>query len=206
MVDVVVDQKPMEKLPYDPNDIPKAVRDRAAAVNALYSQTPEPTPDAQVPTSPGDVPPTPAPPAPDAPPSPDEHDENSNTWKSRALSKEGRERKELEQANRDLGELQEKYYNDVVTKQPQPQRHATPPKPKRFLTQEDEQNYGRDLLDVAQRAALHTVAPHLDQLAADNNELRRQIAKEQRRALDNSVEMLVPDYREIDRNPRWHRW
>jgi hypothetical protein len=207
MVDVVVDQKPMEKLPYDPNDIPKAVRDRAAAVNALYSQTPEPTPDAQVPTSPGDVPPTPAPPAPDAPPSPDEHDENSNTWKSRALSKEGRERKELEQANRDLGELQERYYNEVAQKQ-QSERRRAPPKPSipQFLTPEDEQNYGRDLLDVAQRAALQTVAPRLENLEQKNEELRRQLAREQRRQLDNAVEMAVPDYREVDRNPRWHRW
>ena len=37
MADVVVDQKPMDKLPYDPNDIPDAVKKRAAAVDALYT-------------------------------------------------------------------------------------------------------------------------------------------------------------------------
>src|SRR5262245_24396744 len=37
--EVVVDQKPMPKLPYDPNVIPPAVRKRAAAVDALYSST-----------------------------------------------------------------------------------------------------------------------------------------------------------------------
>ena len=36
MADVVVDQKPMDKLPFDPNDIPDAVKKRAAAVDALY--------------------------------------------------------------------------------------------------------------------------------------------------------------------------
>lgn len=209
MVDVVVDQTPRPQAPYDPNDIPKAVRDRAAAVDALYSQTPEPTtpPVAQVPAPQEQSPPTPAP-APVASPSPDELDENSNTWKSRALSKEGRERKELEQLNRDLGELQEKYYNEVVNSRPQPQQRRAAPKipPQRFLTPEDEQNYGRDLLDVAQRAALQTVTPRLQTLEQQNEALRRQIAKEQRRQLDNAVEMAVPDYREIDRNPRWHRW
>lgn len=210
MVEVVVDQKPMEKLPYDPNDIPKAVRDRAAAVDALYSQTSsEPTTpptDAQVPTDQAVSPPTAAPPAPVASPSPEELDENSNTWKSRALSKEGRDRAALEQANRDLGELQERYYNEVARSQ-QSQRRAPPRQPApRYLTQEDEQNYGRDLIDVAQRAAREAIEPKLMSLEQKNEMLRRQLAKEQRRSMDQTVEMLVPDYREIDRNPRWHRW
>ena len=34
--EVIVDAKPMEKLPYDPNDIPDAVKKRVAAVEALY--------------------------------------------------------------------------------------------------------------------------------------------------------------------------
>jgi hypothetical protein len=222
MVDVVVDQTPMEKLPYDPNDIPKAVRDRVAAVEALYrgsdgtqpsgvSEPPQSIPaepsTVQVPASQVEAPPTPAPSAPAvAPPSPDDPDPNSNTWKSRALSKEGRERAELEQAHRDLGELQEKYYNEVLKSQ-QPQRRASPKTPApQFLTPEDEQNYGRDLLNVAKRAAMETVVPHLQTLEQKNEELRRQLAKEQRRQLDNAVEIAVPDYREIDRNPRWHRW
>jgi hypothetical protein len=222
MVDIIVDQKPMEKLPYDPNDIPKVVRDRVAAVEALYRgsdgtqpsgepEPPQPIPAepsaVQVPASQVEAPPTLAPSAPAvAPPSPDDSDPNSNTWKSRALSKEGRDRAELDQAHRDLGELQEKYYNEVVKSQ-QPQRRTAPkaPTPK-YLTQEDEQNYGRDLIDVAQRAAMETVVPHLQTLEHKNEELRRQLAKEQRRQLDNAVEMAVPDYREIDRNPRWHRW
>ena len=37
MADVVVDQKPMDKLPYDPNDIPDAVKKRAAAVERSIS-------------------------------------------------------------------------------------------------------------------------------------------------------------------------
>jgi hypothetical protein len=211
MVDVVVDEIPKPHAPYDPNDIPKAVRERAAAIDALYSQnsqTPEPetvVPEAQVPAPQEPSPPTPAP-ASAAPPPPEELDDNSNTWKSRALSKEGRERKELEQLSRDLGELQEKYYNEVVKSQ-QPQRRTTKQiPPPQFLTPEDEQNYGRDLLNVAKRAAMETVAPHLQTLEQQNAELRQKIAKEQRRQLDNAVEIAIPDYREIDRNPRWHRW
>jgi len=39
MTDVVVDQAPKPQLPYDPNDIPDAVKKRVAAVEALYSQS-----------------------------------------------------------------------------------------------------------------------------------------------------------------------
>lgn len=218
MVDIIVDQKPMERPPYDPNDIPKAVRDRVAAVEALYgpsqpvqSEALEPPQQAPAPQTSDKFQQSPIPrnptPAESSSPSPEETDENSNTWKSRALSKEGRERKELEQATKDLGELQERYYNEIAQKQ-QPQRRQTPPKPSipQFLTSEDEQNYGRDLLNVAQRAAMETVAPHLQNLEQQANDLRRQLAKEQRRQLDNAVETAIPDYREIDRNPRWHRW
>jgi hypothetical protein len=75
-----------------------------------------------------------------------------------------------------------------------------------YLTNEDVQNYGSDLLDVTQRAALHVVAPHLQALENSNADLQRRLAVEARRNLDAAVERAVPDYRTIDRDPRWHRW
>src|SRR5262245_17068476 len=144
MADVVVDQASTTKLPYDSAVIPEAVRKRAAAVDALYQNpsTPEPAqaaPAAQVPEPPAPAPPTPETPAPVAQPgSPEELDPNSNTWKSRALSKEGRERAENEQLKQDLGELQERYFNEVASQQPQPQqRRPAPPRPQQYLTKED---------------------------------------------------------------------
>jgi hypothetical protein len=121
MVDITVDAKPAARAPFDPDTIPDAVKRRAAAVDALYQSggeqqqeppVPEPLqapPQAQeVP----EVPPSPPPPASAEPPSPPE-DENSNTWKSRALSNQGR----LDAANRTLGELQEQYYQEVMRSQ-----------------------------------------------------------------------------------------
>jgi hypothetical protein len=75
-----------------------------------------------------------------------------------------------------------------------------------YLTQNDVDNYGRDLLDVAQRAAMQTVAPHLQNLEYQNAQLRQHLAKEARHRLDQQVEAAVPNFREIDRDPRWHRW
>jgi hypothetical protein len=75
-----------------------------------------------------------------------------------------------------------------------------------WLTVEDEQNYGRELLDVSQRAALHALAPAVQNLEQQNAELRRGLAVEARRNLDAAVERAIPNYREIDRDPGWHRW
>ena len=75
-----------------------------------------------------------------------------------------------------------------------------------YLTQQDVQNYGSELLDVSQRAALHAIAPHLQNLEQQNAELQRRLQKEARHRLDSQVEAAIPNYREIDRDPQWHRW
>jgi hypothetical protein len=75
-----------------------------------------------------------------------------------------------------------------------------------YLTNEDLQNYGSDLIDVTQRAALQAVAPHLQRLEGENAELQRRLAQEARRRLDRDVAEAVPDLHQIDADPRWHRW
>src|SRR6516165_8361057 len=75
-----------------------------------------------------------------------------------------------------------------------------------YLTQEDRANFGDDLLDLTQRGAMHAVRPHLETLSQQNEALLRGLAQERRHRLDAQVEQLVPDYREVDRDPAWHRW
>lgn len=75
-----------------------------------------------------------------------------------------------------------------------------------WLTTEDEANYGRELLDVSQRAALHAISPELQDIRNQNAELQRRLAKEARHRLDQQLEQAVPTYREIDRDAGWHRW
>ena len=74
-----------------------------------------------------------------------------------------------------------------------------------YLTQDDVQNYGGDLLDVSQRAAMHAVTPHLQALGQQNAELQRRLAIEARKNLDQRVATAVPNYQAIDQNPAWHR-
>ena len=75
-----------------------------------------------------------------------------------------------------------------------------------YLYQSDIDNYGPELIDVTQRAALQAVTPHIQQLNQQNAQLQQRLAVEQRRRLDDQVARGVPDYQEVDRDPRWHRW
>jgi hypothetical protein len=78
--------------------------------------------------------------------------------------------------------------------------------PQDYLTQADLQNYGPELVDFSQRAAVHAVAPQLAQLGQQSQELMQRLQRETRARLDREVEAAVPNYREIDNDPAWHQW
>jgi hypothetical protein len=75
-----------------------------------------------------------------------------------------------------------------------------------YLTRDDVYNYGEDLIGFAQRAAAQAFAPHLQALDQQNAELRRQMVRQQRAQLDAAVAAAVPNWREIDNDPRWLQW
>jgi hypothetical protein len=62
-----------------------------------------------------------------------------------------------------------------------------------YLNQNDYDNYGGELLDVTQRAALQAVSPYIQNLQQQNADLRYQQAREQRRRLDAQVAAAVPN-------------
>lgn len=75
-----------------------------------------------------------------------------------------------------------------------------------YLTTDDVQTYGSELVDFAQRAAAHAVSPQLQELKAQNAALRQRLARESRQNLDDRVARAVPNYKQIDQDPRWHSW
>ena len=75
-----------------------------------------------------------------------------------------------------------------------------------YSTQDDVNNYGSELIDLTQRAAAHALAPTIQQIQNQNAELRQRLAIEARHRLDQQVEQAVPNYREIDHDPHWHRF
>jgi len=75
-----------------------------------------------------------------------------------------------------------------------------------YLSDQDYQDYGSDLVSFSKRAALDVVAPQLQNLEAQNHELQRRLAREARHRMDAAVEAAIPNYRTIDQDPLWHQF
>src|SRR6516165_4309844 len=75
-----------------------------------------------------------------------------------------------------------------------------------WLTEKDLQDYGPDVLDLAQRAALHATAPELQRIDAQNAELRQQLANSRQRLLYQALDSALPNWKESDNGPRWRQW
>jgi len=75
-----------------------------------------------------------------------------------------------------------------------------------YLTQDDVNNFGGELIDVVQRGARQAIAPVVDRLEQENQELRDRVARETKRNLDHALERVVPNWQEINRDPRWFQW
>jgi len=234
MVEITVDQKRAALPPVDPDvKIPEAIKRRAAAVDAYYaangqtsSLPPQPSQAVEAPPAQAAEPiPSPAafseppveqaaePPAvPVELPNPlnldlKQLDPNDASWQKRFLDMQGR----YSASQKTIGELQEQMtqLGDELlqSRRPPPQqRSQTAPQPQQYLTDRDVQNYGTDLIDFTQRAAIQAVQPRLQYLQGENEDLRQQLQREARVRLDMLVEAALPNYREIDNNPRWHAW
>jgi hypothetical protein len=76
----------------------------------------------------------------------------------------------------------------------------------RYLDQGDVDYWGHGGVGSIGRISETFLAPHLENLQAQQHELRKQLARERRVRLDAQVSELVPDWRSIDKNPAWHKW
>src|SRR4029077_8190586 len=57
-----------------------------------------------------------------------------------------------------------------------------------YLTQQDVQDYGTDLIDLTQRAVAHALSPQIEQLAQENHRLQHWLGVESRHRMDREVE------------------
>lgn len=218
----------------DPNvKIPDSVRlaaERAAAIHdAAYkaAQAPEPAPEppqpqpdpAPEPPQPQPEPapqpkpqpqpqPQPEPPAPEPQREPTRADAPSDQQWHAYLSMRGR----YNQAQQTIGAMQEQLQqlgDELIRTQrllTQPAPQPQPVQPRKLVTDEDVQNYGPDLLNLVQRAAMEAVSPELEAVKQENNELRQTVNQTKRSTVHQVLDDQVPDWRIINRDQRFLRW
>jgi len=144
-------------------------------------------------------PPQPPPPAFDPNERPTGPIENGS-WEQKYLALQGRfqsEKRRAEEAEAQRLQLGEELMR--TQEMLRPPNNQQPQRPKGYLTEKDLQDYGHDVLDLAQRAALHATAPELQRMGDENARLRQQIAEDRRRGLYQTLDAMVPDWRTIDK-------
>jgi len=75
-----------------------------------------------------------------------------------------------------------------------------------YLTLEDERNFGPEVLDVAARAAKHALAPELQQLYDENQQLRDEVGRATKTTIDQYLDQHVPNWQTINASEEFHRW
>jgi hypothetical protein len=75
-----------------------------------------------------------------------------------------------------------------------------------LLTAEDEENYGTALIDMTQRAAREVMAPEIQQLRAENQQLRHLQQRQQHVEIERTLDARVPNWRSIYSDPAFAQW
>lgn len=178
-------------------------------------------------TAPVETPPGEAPPAdstftpPPAAKLEDPREETVEYWKQKFSTLRGMFNADIPRLNAELRELREK---NTGLEQLIAQLQAAPPRlpvqPGSHITETDIQEYGNDLVDLARRAAHDALGDELQQLRAQNAELRQQSlqfqqvagnfnaerVKTARQTVHEALNVRIPDWQVINREPEFLDW
>lgn len=229
--ETIVDQRPVDQAPIDPNvTVPRHVREAAERAEAFYKPDPataeqltpeqiaaqeqnqpaqqqQPQDQQPVQQLPQDQQPQDQQPQQRA----DLADENSDSWKQRFLSMQGRWKASQTQ----LGSMQEQMTqlgeelmraNEVIARGGQQPAQTQNQPHNKLITDQDRETYGDELIDVARRAGLEAVQPELEALRADNDRLKRSATTNAQRELKQSLTSAVPNWMQIQTTPEWVNW
>lgn len=218
----------------DPNVvIPKHIRDASAQADAIHKQVyeqpaapqapdqepqPAPQPEPHLQEPPQDQP-EPAPAAQPDPAAPTEgEDENSQTYKQKFLSMQGRwqssERRNgaLKESNEQLAAELQATQELLTQNTPQPRSPASPhhdqfgQQHENLITERDRETYGDEMLDTVRRAAREAVQPELDALRGENEQLKKRVISTGQRDVQAALTRAVPDWAAINRSPEFLQW
>lgn len=219
-------------LPPDPDvKVPAAVKRAAARAEAYYAAPANPAADPAQPVVPAQVQPAPQsatnpepvpaqvqpaaePPQPAPPPAPQpapapaeppnyEHMYNSMKGRYDASSRTiGAMQEQMQQLGDELMRTQQVLQRGSVNPDTSLPGNIQPA----YVTDEDRQNYGEDLINVTKRAALEAVAPTLTALQQENQQLRQAVTQQRTHTIYEKLDAGLPNWREINQNPRWLAW
>lgn len=75
-----------------------------------------------------------------------------------------------------------------------------------YITEDERAAFGEDFLGVVAKQARASVAPYVNQLQQQNEELRNQVARGQRNQMKDALDRAVPNWRAINVDPKFIKW
>lgn len=90
------------------------------------------------------------------------------------------------------------------------EKAAEPKEPVKLVTDDEVEEFGEDLINVARKVAKEEFQPIIDQLKAENETLKEQITNTGNQVTEMSFEQrlaqAIPDFGVINRSPEWIAW
>lgn len=231
--EVIVDQKPADHLPVDPNvSVPKHVANAAAAAEALHKQVytpPAPEPQLEPQLEPGPRPEqpeitatvNPEPLQPSLPPTlqadyvepatPAEL--KDSVWAQRYNSMRGR----WAASDREVGQLRalvDQLGAELAATQSAlagaapaaPMREQVGQHHEQLITDADKETFGEDLINLATRAAKQALQPELDALRGENQDLKKRVTTTGQQELKAALSRAVPNWIAVNRSQEFKNW
>lgn len=195
-----------------PQQVRKAAQDAEDLIKALNE------PPAPPPGDPPLAPPAPPPPAPPAPPpsppppQPENWEHKYNVLKGKYDSEIAQLSGQLNMASDRIGSL-ERLLANMSQQPPQQMQPAAPAPGQRLVTPEEEQEYGRGMVDFVTRAARDAWGPEraqmqqtIDNLSAQLRQTGATVQQDARSRTEQALDQNVPDWRVINSSPAFLAW
>lgn len=132
-------------------------------------------------------------------------------FEQKYLSLKGKYDAEVPRLHQQVRELQEQL--TALTAKAEAAAQEPPPEPKTYVTDEEKETFGEDLLDVQRRIAMEVadryeerlrgMAETIEQLQTQLRETGGQVGQ---MSFQQRLQQLVPDFGEVNADPRWVEW
>lgn len=209
--------------------LPKAIQEQLDAAEAIQQQmqnqtvepvTPpaEPNPEPQPPAEPTPDP-QPAEPQPQPQVTPPDATDPEPDWKQRAKTLEGKYNAEVPRLHGQLKDLNSQLAHALEQIHQLKTAQPAPPEPKRqeLITKDDEETFGSDLIDLSRRVVreefaqlaplvISEIRKEFNPIREQVGEVQKQTAQTQEERFWTALDTAVPDWRDIDQDPKWLEW
>tara|TARA_B110000305_G_scaffold180408_1_gene200036 strand:- start:559 stop:1536 length:978 start_codon:yes stop_codon:yes gene_type:complete len=144
-------------------------------------------------------------------PEPAEPEVAEETWQQKYRTLKGMYDAEVPRLHSDLRDL--KTQVEKLQRVEPPKEEKKPAKREPLVTEADVEAFGSDLIEVQRKVAREVASEfrdELDTMKAENDQLREQLTSTGNKVSEASFEQrlhrLVPDFQEINADPKWIAW